>query len=98
MKTTFSILLLLMVSFVMRAQNDDITICHTPATEKFAMFASNKDFNKEHLSPRPYVHVSEAGGKMIKFKTPDGQEASGYVIEAKRKPTIGFLFFRNGGD
>lgn len=63
----------------------DITVCHTPATEKFAMFASNKDFNAAHLSPRQYVHVSTEGGKMIKFKTPDGKEANGYLLQAKKR-------------
>jgi carboxymethylenebutenolidase len=66
------------------AQND-VTICHTSPTDKFALFASNKDFNKEHLSPRPYSHVSSIGGKMIKFKTPDGKEANGYLVEAAQK-------------
>jgi len=64
---------------------DDVTTCHTPAIDKFAMFASNKSFNKAHFNPRVYVHESEEGGKMVKFKTPDGQEANGYVIEAKKK-------------
>lgn len=63
---------------------DDITICHTPATEKFAMFASNKSFNAEHPNPVPYVHIS-AAGKMITYKTPDGQSANAYYIPAKTK-------------
>jgi carboxymethylenebutenolidase len=63
----------------------DITICHTSSTEKFAMFASNKNFNAAHLAPRQYVHVSTEGGKMIKFKTPDGTTANGYLLQAKKK-------------
>ena len=59
----------------------DPAICHTPATEKFAFFASNKSFNISHPNPDPYVHVSMAGGKMIKFKTA-GAEANGYLLEA----------------
>lgn len=70
---------------------DDITVCHTPATEKFALFASNKSFNNEHPSPRLYTHFSEAGGEMIKFKTPDGQEASGYLIKSAT-PTNNWIF------
>jgi carboxymethylenebutenolidase len=69
----------------------DVTVCHTPSTEKFAMFASNREFNREHPNPRVYVHVSEEGGKMIRFKTPDGQEANGYMIEAK-KTTNNWIF------
>lgn len=83
------LLFLLMPAITIMAQ-DDITICHTPATEKFALFASNKSFNAEHPNPLPYIHVS-AVGKMIKFKTPDGQEANAYLIPAKSK-TSNWLF------
>jgi carboxymethylenebutenolidase len=62
---------------------DGITVCHTPAIEKFALFASNKDFNLEHLKPRAYVHRSTEGGTTITFKCPDGTSATGYVIKAK---------------
>lgn len=64
---------------------DKITVCHTASTDKFAMFASNKKFNAEHPNPRVYVHISEEGGQMIHFKTPDGGEANAYFIEAKKK-------------
>jgi carboxymethylenebutenolidase len=60
------------------------TVCHTPSTEKFAMFASNKEFNKKHPIPEYYVHVSQAGGKMIKIKT-GGADANGYLLMAKNK-------------
>jgi len=96
MKAIYSILLLLLVSFVTKAQNDpdDITICHTSPTDKFALFASNKDFNNKHLNPRIYTHVSRAGGKMIKFKTPDGQEANGYLIENPKKTNNWIFVFQ----
>jgi carboxymethylenebutenolidase len=63
----------------------DVTVCHTSAMDKFAVFASNKDFNAEHPVPKAYVHISQEGGKMISFKTPDGQEGKGYFLEAKNK-------------
>ncbi|GHM99796.1 carboxymethylenebutenolidase [Cytophagales bacterium WSM2-2] len=66
------------------AQEKDATVCHTSSTEKFAMFASNKTFNRSHNSPSVYTHVSAAGGKMITFKT-DGADANGYLLEAKSK-------------
>lgn len=72
----------------------DITVCHTSSTEKFAMFASNKDFNAAHPRPGNYVHVSQEGGKMITFKTPDGQQASGYLIEAKKKTNNWIFVFQ----
>lgn len=88
--------MLLFVSTLSFAQkvDGDVTICHTPSTEKFAMFASDKSFNAAHLSPRTYVHVSQEGGKMITFKTPDGGEAKGYVIEAKKKTNNWIFVFQ----
>jgi carboxymethylenebutenolidase len=72
----------------------EITVCHTASTEKFALFASNKDFNAEHAKPGNYRHVSQEGGKMISFKTPDGKEASGYLIEAKQKTNNWIFVFQ----
>jgi len=96
MKTFYSVFLLLLAALVAKAQNntDDITICHTSPTGKFALFASNKDFNNEHLNPRVYTHISRAGGKMIKFKTPDGQEANGYLIETAKKTNNWIFVFQ----
>jgi len=66
-------------------QAQDVVVCHTASTDKFAMFASNKDFNAAHPAPRRYVHVSEAGGKMITYKCADGKDANAYFIPAKKK-------------
>jgi len=82
MKKLF-VLAALLISTVGFAQKE-VTVCHTSATDKFAVFASNKKFNRDHPSPLPYVHESVAGGKMIKIKT-DGVEANAYFIEAKSK-------------
>jgi carboxymethylenebutenolidase len=71
----------------------DATICHTSATEKFALFASNKNFNTSHPNPVRYVHVSMAGGKMIKIKTA-GAEANGFVLEAKKKTNNWIFVFQ----
>jgi carboxymethylenebutenolidase len=72
----------------------DITVCHTPATEKFAMFASNKDFNAKHPTPGNYIHVSEEGGKMIKIKCTDGKDANGYLLKAKAPTDKWILVFQ----
>lgn len=87
-------LLSLMVLSLACFSQDGITICHTPSTEKFALFASNKDFNAAHPSPRKYTHVTEAGGKMIKFKSPDGNDASGYLIMASKKTNNWIFVFQ----
>lgn len=90
MKITLSVAVLLFAgSAFLQAQ--EITICHTSSTEKFARFALNDDFNKEHPAPNAYVHISEAGGEGIKFKCPDGSEANGYFLKAKN-PSSNWIF------
>jgi carboxymethylenebutenolidase len=71
-----------------------ITLCHTPATEKFALLASNQNFNLEHPAPRVYTHQSLAGGEMVTFKATDGVNASGYVIRAKQKTNNWIFVFQ----
>ncbi len=73
---------------------DGITLCHTPATEKFALFASNQNFNLEHPAPRAYKHQSLAGGEMVSFKAPDGSNAAGFVIKAKKKTNNWIFVFQ----
>lgn len=73
---------------------DDITICHTPAVEKFALMASNKDFNSEHQMPRVYKHISEEGGKMITFDCADGKKANAYLIMSDKKTNNWIFVFQ----
>ena len=83
---------LLLVAAAGYAQKD-MTVCHTSATDKFAVFASNKKFNRDHPSPIPYVHESTVGGKDIKIKTA-GMEANAYIIEAKTKSNNWIFVFQ----
>lgn len=92
MKKINLLLTLCFVAMITLAQ-DGITICHTPAAEKFALFASNKDFNMAHADPLPYIHQSSVG-KMITFKTPDGKEANGYLLTAKTKTNNWIFVFQ----
>jgi carboxymethylenebutenolidase len=64
---------------------DGITVCQSSMHEKFVVMASSKDFKTEHQLPRVYFHQSQSGGKMISFKTPDGTDARGYLLQAKSK-------------
>lgn len=49
------------------------------------IFASDKSFIASHLTPIVYKHISEVGGKMIEFATPDRKKANAYVVKAKKK-------------
>ncbi|MCZ8355095.1 MAG: dienelactone hydrolase family protein [Cyclobacteriaceae bacterium] len=82
---------LLSLPFLVANAQDNITVCHTPSTEKFAHFASNDNFNNEHPMPRVYKHVSQAGGEMIKFTCADGSTGNAYLLKAK-KNTNNWIF------
>lgn len=81
--------LLMLLPLSLMAQ-DDIVLCHNPATESFALFATNQDFNATHKEPLPYVHKSE-DGKIVTFPTPDGQTASAFALKSKA-PSQNYLF------
>lgn len=88
LKLSFLLSVLTLVAF---AQKE--TVCHTDATEKFALFASNKKFNRDHPSPLPYIHESEAGGKMIKLPA-EGGEVNAFYMEAKKKTNNWIFVFQ----
>ena len=69
---------------------NNITLCHLPATESFALFASNQTFNANHDNPIHYVHRSEKG-KMVSFATKDGKDANAFALMAA-KPSNKYLF------
>lgn len=72
---------------------ENIAVCHTPAAEKFALFAADNEFNRAHADPLPYTHQSRVG-KMITFKTVGGPDASGYLLEAKTKTNNWIFVFQ----
>jgi carboxymethylenebutenolidase len=58
------------------------------------LLASNKTFIKSHALPKPYHHVSKAGGVMVEFKTPDDQMAKGFYIPADKPTEYTLLVFQ----
>lgn len=94
MKRIIIFLLFVLPAYSFAQTKSAETICHTSATEKFAVLASNKKFNRDHPSPLPYVHETQAGGKMIKLKCADGVEANAYYIEAKVKSNNWIFVFQ----
>lgn len=94
MKRIVIFLLFVLPAYTFAQIKSTETICHTSATEKFAVLASNKKFNRDHPSPLPYVHETQAGGKMIKLKCADGVEANAYYIEAKVKSNNWIFVFQ----
>ncbi|MFD1144145.1 dienelactone hydrolase family protein [Larkinella insperata] len=67
--------------------------CDQPVAEvnnDMALLASNKSFVMLHEEPLPFTYKS-AAGEMVKFKTPDGKEANGFLLKAP-KETNKWLF------
>jgi carboxymethylenebutenolidase len=65
--------------------------CCFVTKDEMQLMASNKAFQRSHKLPKPYHHVSKAGGEMITFSTPDGQQANAFFIKAVQ-PTNYTLF------
>lgn len=64
-------------------QREYIT-CHADIpSDDMAQFASDPAFQALHLSPLTIKY--QAQGEMVKFSTPDGTDASGYLIRSKKK-------------
>lgn len=80
-------------SILLAAAQDNIPICHTSPTERFAYFASNKEFVAKHPNPRPYIYRGQAG-KMITFKTADGPDANAFFLPATEKTNKWIFVFQ----
>jgi carboxymethylenebutenolidase len=92
MKKILALVMFLNACFAIgQKEEKEEVVCHTASTEKFALFASNESFNKEHPLPRIYMHVTQADGKMISFKTENGADANAYFLKAK-KNTNNWIF------
>ena len=86
MNKTYTLFLLLFVSTFAFGQS-----CCFVTKDDMQLMASDKAFQRSHKLPKPYHHVSKAGGEMITFSTPDGQTANAFYIKAA-KPTQYTLF------
>lgn len=86
MNKLYSLFLLLFISQFALGQS-----CCFVTKDDMQLMASNRAFQRSHKLPKPYHHVSKAGGEMISFSTPDGQSANAYYIKAA-KPSQYTLF------
>ncbi len=65
-------------------RDQPITMCYAlPADNGMASFATDPAFIALHPAPLPLQY--EAMGEKVSFKTPDGTDASGYFVKAKKK-------------
>jgi carboxymethylenebutenolidase len=71
-----------------------IPVCHTVSVSNgMAAFASHPDFIAQHLDPLPFRYVSRAG-EMIKFTTPDGKTANGFLLKARKNSDKWLLVYQ----
>ncbi len=82
-----SMVLLLSVS---KAQNV-LSCCQLVTMEDYQMLGASADFVRAHAEPLPFTFISQAGGEMMTFPTPDGKAANAFLIKAK-KPSKKWLF------
>lgn len=92
MKKLFTLIGLLAATIpAILAQHTSCCTKPSAVSQTFAMLVkSDKGFVSSHAAPLPYTHKSEVG-KMITFKTPDGQTGNGYELKAAKK-TNNYLF------
>jgi carboxymethylenebutenolidase len=91
MKKIFLLALFLInAGFAFSQQRTTVACCGNPsATQRFAMLASSSKFRASHKNPIKF-HFQSAIGKTITYNTPDGKQASAYILKAKR-PTNNYL-------
>ncbi len=81
-KPMFSIVAFLLFSVMGLAQQQ--SCCQISATDAMVRFVTDAEFVASHEAPLPYVYEGK-DGKMITFKTADGQTASAFELKAKTK-------------
>lgn len=70
-------------------------VCHpieVPADDNMKAFAADPVFQALHPSPLSIVY--EAQGSMVQFSTPDGKEASGYLIRSEKRTSKWLFVFQ----
>ena len=70
-----------MQAFIQRPAEAPIPLCHT--SHDMATWAADANFMAMHEAPEAYHYAGK--GETIKFSTPDGKEASGFLIKAPKK-------------
>ncbi len=64
-------------------RSSEITVCHGELPTSMTSFVSDPEFVSMHPSPR-FIDFKGLG-QPVKFDTPDGKQAGGYLIKSKKK-------------
>ncbi|MCK8491979.1 dienelactone hydrolase family protein [Spirosoma sp. RP8] len=68
-----------------------IPVCHTSGNDMSAM-AADPAFQRLHEAPLPFTYTG--AGEMIKFSTPDGQSANGFLLKSKKPSNKWLLVYQ----
>ncbi|QJW92079.1 dienelactone hydrolase family protein [Spirosoma taeanense] len=74
-----------------KPEETKIPVCHAPANN-MAMMAADPAFQRLHEAPLPFTYVG--AGEMVKFSTPDGQSANGFLLKAKKPSNKWLLVYQ----
>ncbi|MBD2702670.1 dienelactone hydrolase family protein [Spirosoma sp. BT702] len=81
---------------VQKSQQTEIVLCHAPAgpnvSHDMAQMAADPAFQKLHENPLLFTYVG--AGDMIKFSTPDGQSANGFLLKSKNPSNKWLLVYQ----
>ncbi|GAB3689758.1 hypothetical protein GCM10027592_06500 [Spirosoma flavus] len=90
---SFLLSLLTYLSPVQKPQETEIVLCHAPAgPNDMAQMAADPAFQKLHENPLPFTY--KGAGDMIKFSTPDGQSANGFLLKSKNPSNKWLLVYQ----
>lgn len=78
---SFFMSVLAYINPVPKPEETKIPVCHTQANHMSAM-AADPAFQQLHKAPLPFIYTG--AGDMVKFSTPDGQSANGFLLKAKK--------------
>lgn len=65
----------------LKREKTKIPVCHTSGNDMSAM-AADPAFQRLH--PTPLAFAYQGAGEMVKFSTPDGQSANGFLLKSKK--------------
>lgn len=101
-KTVYSLLSLVvagslvygLTAFQKPEESPEIVYCHAMKGQNdMSAMAASKDFQNLHVAPK-VIHYVSAAGEMVKFKTPDGKEANGFLLKSKTKSDKWLLVYQ----
>lgn len=65
----------------LKGEETKIPVCHSAGND-MSIMAADPAFQQLHKAPLPFTY--QGAGEMIKFSTPDGQSANGFLLKSKK--------------